>query len=66
MENIAAVTKWNTKELALGKAQGAIIKHFKSLPVDVSWNNGKAILRHQFYLLPTVADAATWLMHRYQ
>ena len=27
LENIAEVTKQNSKELALGKAQGAVIKH---------------------------------------
>ena len=65
LENIAAFTKQHPKELALGKAQGAVIKCLKSLPHDVSWNNVKAILRQQFSLVPAVNHAATWLMHRY-
>ena len=59
LENIAAVTKQNTKELALGKSEGVVIKCFKSSPADVSWYNVKAILRQQFSLVPTVTNAAT-------
>ena len=36
LENTAAVTKWDPKELALGKAQGTAAKYLKLLPVDVS------------------------------
>ena len=66
LENIAAVTKQNLKELTLGKAQGVVINYLKSLPVVVIWNNVKAILRQQFSLVPAVTHAATWLVHRYQ
>ena len=47
LENIAATIKWkwNPKELALGKAQGIVIKCLKSLPAVSSWHNVKAILR---------------------
>ena len=38
-KNIAAVAKWNPKELPLGKAQAAVIKCLKSLHPDISWNN---------------------------
>ena len=57
------MTKQNTKEVVLGKAQGAVIKCFIPLPADVSWNNVKAVLREQISLVPTVTHAATWLMH---
>ena len=49
LDNMAVVTKQNLKELTLGKAQGAIIKCLKSLPADVSWSNGNAILRQLFW-----------------
>ena len=48
---MTTVTK-NPMELALGKAQSAFIKCLKSLPVDTSWNNVKAILKQQFTLVP--------------
>ena len=66
LENTAAVTKQNPKDLALGKAQGTVIKCLKSLPADSSWNNVKAILRQDFFLIPTVTPAATLLINRFQ
>ena len=36
-----AVTKWNPKELALGKAQGRVMKCLKSLHANANWNNLK-------------------------
>ena len=33
LKNIVTITKQHTKEFALGKAQGAVIKCLKSLPV---------------------------------
>ena len=41
----------NSKELALGKAQGVVIKCLKSLPADASWKTVKAILRQTISLL---------------
>ena len=66
LENTAAVTKWYPIELALGKAQGALFKDLKSLPLDTNLSHVKAILRQQFFLVTTVAHAATWPVHRYQ
>ena len=59
LENIAAVTKWNCKELTLGKVQGTVIKCLKSLPADACWNNIRAVFRQQFSQVPTVTHAAT-------
>ena len=61
-----AATKWCPRELALGKAQGTVIKYLTSLPADVNRNNVKAILRQQFPPIPTVTHAAMQLIHRYQ
>ena len=57
LENIAATPKWYPKKLALGKAQGTVIKCLKSLPADASWNDVKAVLRQQFSLVPMVVHA---------
>ena len=66
LESIAPVTKWNPKELALGKAQGTVIKCLKLLPADANWNIEETILRQELSLVPTVTHAATQLMLRYQ
>ena len=66
LENISTVTKQNPKELALVKAQGTVIKCLKSLPVDTSRNNVKAILKQQFSLLPPVTHAAIQIVPRYK
>ena len=65
LENMASVTRWNPRELALGKAQGTVIKCLKSLPPDMIWNNVKTVLWHQFSLVLMVTHVATHLMHRY-
>ena len=49
LENIAAVTKQNAKELALGKAQGAVIKCLMLLQGDESWNNVTALFKQQMH-----------------
>ena len=61
-ENIAAMTKCNPKELALGKAQGAVIKCQKPLPDDVS----KHYFETTVFFGSNCNSAATSLMHRYQ
>ena len=60
------VTKVNPKEVALGKAQGAVTKYLITIPPDLSWKNVKAVLHHQFSLVPTVNHVAIHLMHKYQ
>ena len=59
LENIAAVTKRNPKQLA----QGFIIKCFISLTPETSWNKKKvkAALRQEFLLGPTVTHVAARL-----
>ena len=55
-----------TQGTSSGKAQGAVLKYFNSLPPDMGWNNVKAVLQQQFSLVPMVTHVATHFMHRYQ
>ena len=66
LENIAVVTKHNPKELALGKAQGAIIKCLNLLSADASWNGMKAILRQKMFFSSKCNSCHHPIMHRYQ
>ena len=56
----------NPKVFTLGKPQGTVIKCFKLLPADASWNNVKSILRQQFSLVLTVIHGTEQLVHKYQ
>ena len=38
----------------------------KSLPIDTSWNNVKAVLYQHFCLVPAITHASTCLMSQYQ
>ena len=64
LENIASVTKWNPKELALVKCQGAVIKFLKSLPSGTGWNSVIAVLLQQFSLVLTLTHMDSYLRHR--
>ena len=65
--NTAVVTKCNPKELALGKAQGTLMKCSKSL---TSSSQAGIMLKlfwgRQFSFDPTITYTATWVMHKYQ
>ena len=61
LDNTAVVIKPIPKDLALGKAEGAVIKCFKSLPAHVSWINVKAIWRPQLSLVQAVMCATAKL-----
>ena len=50
----------------VGKAEGVVIKCLRSLPLETSWKNVKAVLNQQFFLVPTVMHAATKLIHQYE
>ena len=39
LDGIVVVTRYNLKEIVLGKLQDAVIKYLMSLPPDTSWND---------------------------